>query len=129
MSRYSGGDAICQALLDCGVTHLFGLPGTQNVPLFESLRTSQLKVIVPTHELSAGFMANGYYRATGKLPVVLTIPGPGFTYVTTALAEAKHDSAAMVYLTVTPESVPGKNFCLQELPQSGMVRPLVKEML
>jgi acetolactate synthase-1/2/3 large subunit len=124
----TGGDIICSTLGQLGVTTVFGLPGTQNVPLFESLRRSKLRTVVSTHELAAGFMAAGYYRASGRPAVVTTIPGPGFTYILTALAEARHDSAAVLYLVVVPAKLPGNRFRLQQLDQADIVRPLVKEV-
>ena len=54
--------------------------------------------MVANHELAASFMANGYYRASGKVAPLVTIPGPGFTYALTGLAEASQDSAALVHL-------------------------------
>ena len=52
----------------------------------------------PRHELAASFMANGYYRASGRVAPLVTIPGPGFTYALTGLAEALHDSAAVLHI-------------------------------
>jgi len=59
MNATTGAQRLCDALLAAGVECVFGLPGTQNVPLFEALRTSRLRTVVATHELSASMMANG----------------------------------------------------------------------
>jgi Thiamine pyrophosphate enzyme, N-terminal TPP binding domain len=48
------GVTMFQALESLGVTHVFGLPGTQTVPLFEALRRSRLATVVPTHERFQG---------------------------------------------------------------------------
>ena len=89
----TGAERICRSLEALGVDTVFGLPGSQNVALFEALRTSRLQTIVAMHELGASFMANGYARASGRPGVLMTIPGPGFTYALTGLAEALLDSA------------------------------------
>ena len=81
-------DTVIEALHAAGVTHAFGLPGTQNLAVFEALRTSSLRTVVASHELGASFMANGFFRASGKVPLLATIPGPGFTYALSGLAEA-----------------------------------------
>src|SRR3954470_12496367 len=94
----TGADILCRELESLGVRHLFGMPGTQNVALFEALRKSSIRTVVPTSELAAGFMANGYYRASGKVGVLTTIPGPGFTFTVPAIAEAAHDSAAVLFI-------------------------------
>ena len=44
---------LCAALEAEGITHVFGLPGTQTVPLFEALRRSRLKLVLPSSELAA----------------------------------------------------------------------------
>ena len=95
-------DAVVDGLRTAGVSHAFGLPGTQNLALFEALRSSPLRTVVPSHELGASFMAGGYARAGGKVPLLVTIPGPGFTYALTGLAEARLDSAPLVHLTAAP---------------------------
>ncbi|MGH8274177.1 MAG: thiamine pyrophosphate-binding protein [Gammaproteobacteria bacterium] len=119
---------LCAALQRAGIEHVFGLPGTQTVPLFEALRTSKLRTIVATHELSAAMMANGYYRASGKPAALLTIPGPGFTWALTGLAEAALDSAALLHITCEPATAPGRAFQLQAIDQAALAAPLVKRV-
>jgi thiamine pyrophosphate-dependent acetolactate synthase large subunit-like protein len=116
-------DPIIDALNAAGITHAFGLPGAQNLAVFEALRTSSLRTVVASHELGASFMANGYYRASGKVPLLATISGPGFTYAMSGLAEAWLDSAALVHLTSAPASEPGQAYQLQAIDQATMARP------
>ena len=126
MSAATGAQHICDALLAAGVECVFGLPGTQNVPLFEALRTSRLRTVVATHELSASMMANGYYRGSGKLAALATIPGPGFTWAMTGIAEASLDSAALIHLVGQPATAPGRAFQLQAIEQAAIAGPLVR---
>jgi acetolactate synthase-1/2/3 large subunit len=123
----TGGDILCRALEGAGVRHIFGLPGTQNIALFDSLRRSAIRTVAPTHELSAAFMANGYYRASGRPGVLTTIPGPGFAYTMAGIAEAAHDSAAVVYIAGAPR-MRGRKFELQAIDQKAVLRPVVKEI-
>ncbi len=125
-SGASGAESICTALLGAGAECVFGLPGTQNVDLFEALRTSALRTVVAVHELSAAMMANGYYRASGRPGVLVTIPGPGFTWALSGLAEAALDSAALIHIVGQPARSPGARFQLQALDQTAMARPVVK---
>jgi acetolactate synthase I/II/III large subunit len=124
----TGAERLCRALETLGVETVFGLPGTQNVALFEALRKSRLRTIVATHELSASFMANGYARASGRPGVLLTIPGPGFTYSLTGLAEALLDSVPVMSIVGRPAEAPGRRFQLQALDQRAVVAPLVKRV-
>lgn len=127
-STATGAKLICTALQNTGIEQVFGLPGTQTIALFEALRTSTLRTIVATHELSAAMMANGYYRASGKPAVLLTIPGPGFTWALTGLAEAVLDSTALIHLTCAPAVSPGRAFQLQAIDQVALAAPLVKRV-
>ena len=122
-----GAELLTARLEQCGVDTVFGLPGTQNVVLFDALRRSRLRTIVPTHELAAGFMANGYARASGRVGVVAAIQGPGFTYALTALAEARHDSAPLLLITGAPEE--SRRFALQALDQTAMAAPVAKAVI
>jgi acetolactate synthase-1/2/3 large subunit len=120
---------ICDALTAVGVDCVFGVPGTQNVELFEALRQSGIRTVLATHELAAAFMANGYFRASGKPAVLTTIPGPGFTYALTGIAEARLDSAALIYIVGRPATEPGQRFQLQAIDQTSIATPLVKAIL
>src|SRR6185295_14052453 len=42
-SGMNGAEHICELLSELGVSHVFGLPGTQNVLLYEALRTRRLR--------------------------------------------------------------------------------------
>lgn len=123
------GEVIFGTLESLGVTHVFGLPGTQTVPLFEALRRSRLTTIVPTHELAAAFMAGAFYRVSGRPAVLLTIPGPGFTYALTGLAEARLDSAALIHLVPAAAEGPDARFRLQALPQAAIAGQLCNGVL
>ena len=125
----SGAEALCRALERAGIDTVYGLVGTQTLSLFEALRTSRLRTVSPTDELKAAFMAIGHYRATGRPAALTTIPGPGFTYALTGLAEARHDSAALVYLAVVKSDPPGERFQFQVLDQAAMAAPVVKAHL
>lgn len=124
-----GADLLIAGLEGAGVDCVFGLPGTQLVPVFEALRRHDLRVIVPTHELAAGFMALGYARSSGKPGVLLTIPGPGFAYGLTPLAEAKLDGVPLLHVTLAPTRGPDGGPGFQAVDQSSIARALVKEIV
>src|SRR3954465_10574891 len=111
---------LCAALQAVGVDCVFGVPGTQNVPLFEGFRRSHMRTVLASHELAASFMANGFFRATGRVAALATIPGPGFTYALTGLAEARLDSVAIIYFVGKPAHAPGRRFWLQSIDQRAI---------
>jgi len=51
-------------LKDRGVTHIFGIPGVHNQEMYRGIEEAGLTHILARHEQGAGFMADGYARAT-----------------------------------------------------------------
>ena len=122
----NGAELLCETLVSLGVTHVFGVPGTQSVLLYDALQRSTIRSVLATHELGASFMANGYYRASGKVAPLVTIPGPGFTYSLTGIAEASHDSAAVLHIVGLPATAADKKFGFQAIDHERIAAPLVK---
>jgi acetolactate synthase-1/2/3 large subunit len=119
-------DSICSALESRGIDHVFGMPGTQTLGLFDALRGSGLRFVLASHELGAAFMASGHYRASGRPAVVATIGGPGFTNALTGIAEARLDSVPLLHLVSAPATGPGERFQLQAIDQMEIAGPIVK---
>jgi acetolactate synthase-1/2/3 large subunit len=124
----NGAELLCNTLESLGVECVFGVPGTQNVQLYEALKRSAIRPVLATHELGASFMANGYYRASGRVAPLVTIPGPGFTYALTGLAEALHDSSAVLHIVGQPAARAGRKYEFQMLDQGSVAAPLVKRV-
>ncbi|MDT8894845.1 5-guanidino-2-oxopentanoate decarboxylase [Halomonas sp. I1] len=78
---------------------IFGIPGVHTVELYRGLHDSGLRHITPRHEQGAGFMADGYARATGKPGVCFIITGPGMTNIATAMGQALADSVPMLVIS------------------------------
>lgn len=130
MKTQTGAARIVQALREGNARCAFGLPGTQTVELFEALRKSGLRTVTATSELSASFMAGGWARVAGEPGIVLTIPGPGFTWALTGLAEARLDSVPLLQISGSPHNVPsGRRFRQQEIDQTAIAAPLVKAII
>jgi acetolactate synthase-1/2/3 large subunit len=128
MARF-GFEVLAERIGAHGSDVVFGLPGTQNIHLFEGLRRCGLRTVVPSNEFAAGMMAAGWARTRGRTGVLATIPGPGFALALGALAEADHDSIPMVFVTGTPATGPGDRFQFQRLAQGEMARGLVRASL
>lgn len=129
MSPESGAIRVVRAMQQAGARCVFGLPGTQTVPLFESLRKAELRTVLAASEAGAAFMAAGWARATGEPGVLLTIPGPGFTWALPGVAEAKLDSIPLVHLTLRAREGRPRGFSLQDIDQSVMAGPIVKRVI
>ena len=93
----SGGQALARALHAEGIEVAFGIVGTHNVDLFDGLYdVPELRVVAARHEGGAGFMADGYARASGRIAACLVVPGPGVTNLMTALGQAYLDSVPLL---------------------------------
>lgn len=99
---FNGADALVAGLADLGARRVFGLPGTQNVALFEALRSSEIHSVLASSETTAGFMANGWFRASGQPGIFIAINGPGFAWSVPPLGEAALDSTAVLFITGKP---------------------------
>src|SRR4051812_38299724 len=63
----TGGQAVVATLAVNGVDTIFGIPGVHTLPIYEAIRQSHIRHVVARHEQGAGFMAEGYARATGRI--------------------------------------------------------------
>jgi len=96
-------DLILSHLQELGVDYVFGVTGGAIYPLYNALarseRNGKIKAILARHESGAAFMANGYFRETGKLGVCCATTGPGATNLITGVASAYTDGIPMLVIT------------------------------
>src|SRR5919106_2877116 len=97
------GDLLVAYLEQLNIDYVFGIPGGAIEPLYNALGRSKrrggLRPIVPRHETSAIFMADGYYRQTGKLGVCCATTGPGATNLITGAASAYENHIPILIIT------------------------------
>ena len=93
------GERLVDMLAAYGVDTVFGIPGNHTVPLYRGLSDGPIRHVSPRHEQGAGFMADGYARATGKPGVCFLISGPGLTNALTPMMQALADSVPMLVVT------------------------------
>ncbi len=98
------GEKLIEILENYGVEFVFGIPGVHTVELYRGLKRSAIRHITPRHEQGAGFMADGYARATGRVGVCFIITGPGMTNIATAMAQARQDSIPMLVISAVSRS-------------------------
>ncbi len=93
------GVGLMELLRNYDAEFVFGIPGVHTLELYRGIANSGIHHITPRHEQSAGFMADGYARATGKVGVCCLITGPGVTNVATPLAQAYSDSVPVLAIS------------------------------
>ncbi len=80
----------------------FGIPGVHTLELYRGLAESRIRHVLVRHEQGAGFAADGYARASGRVAAAFVISGPGLTNVLTAAAQAYSDSVPLLVIASTP---------------------------
>ena len=90
VEKLSGRDAFLKLLIDEGVTHLFGNPGTTELAVMEAVpKFPQLKYVLGLQESVVVGMADGFARATGKLTACNLHCAPGLGHAMGAIYSAK----------------------------------------
>lgn len=128
MKKITGSEALIKSLISEGIETLFGYPGGQIMPVFDSLYSYRkaLRHILVRHEQGAVHAAQGFARATGKTGVVIVTSGPGATNVITGVADAMVDSTPVVVITgQVPNSMLGTD-AFQETDVIGLTTPITK---
>ena len=92
-------DLLVRCLENEGVEYIFGIPGEENLDFLESLRGSNIELVLTRHEQAAGFMAATVGRLTGRVGVCLATLGPGATNFVTSSAYALLGGMPVLFLT------------------------------
>jgi acetolactate synthase I/II/III large subunit len=123
----TGAEMVVRALVDQGVTDLFGYPGGAVLPIYDALfHEPRLRHILVRHEQGATHAAEGYARSTGRPGVVLVTSGPGATNAVTGIVDALMDSIPLVVLTgQVPTHLIGTD-AFQECDTVGITRSCTK---
>jgi acetolactate synthase-1/2/3 large subunit len=123
----TGAQIVVQALVDQGVTDLFGYPGGAVLPIYDALfHEPALRHVLVRHEQGAAHAAEGYARSTGKAGVVLVTSGPGATNTVTGIVDALMDSIPLIVITgQVPTHLIGSD-AFQECDTVGITRSCTK---
>jgi len=102
-SAESDEQSVAQLIVRCleneGVSHVFGIPGEENIHLVEALSESSIRYVLVRHEQAASFMAEVYGRLTGKAGVCSATLGPGAINLLLGVADATTNSTPVVALS------------------------------
>jgi len=98
-SSLTCGQALVRLLEAYGVDTVFGIPGVHTLELYRGLSGSGIRHVTTRHEQGAGFMADGYARASGRPGVCFLITGPGVTNAATPIGQAYSDSVPLLVIS------------------------------
>ena len=124
----TGSEALWQSLIEEGVDTVFGYPGGQIMPVYDSLCSYRDRVrhILVRHEQGAIHAAQGYARVKGDPGVVIVTSGPGATNVITGVHDAMTDSTPVVVITGQVSSAALGTDAFQEADVIGLTGPISK---
>ncbi len=127
----TGGQALVEQLRREGVEVVFGIPGVQLDWAVDALHgaSEHIKYVVPRHEQTTSYMADGYARSTGKEGVCMVVPGPGMLNALAGLATSWACNSRVLFIAgQIPSDAIGKGRgMLHEIAdQSGILRSLTK---
>ncbi len=95
-------EAFVKVLQMHGIEHAFGIIGSAMMPISDLFPQAGIKFWDCAHECTAGMIADGYTRATGKMSMAIAQNGPGITNFVTSIKTAYWNHTPL--LLVTPQA-------------------------
>ncbi|MEL7460926.1 MAG: sulfoacetaldehyde acetyltransferase [Pseudomonadota bacterium] len=113
-------EAFVKVLQKHGISQAFGIIGSAMMPISDLFPRAGITFWDCAHEGSAGFMADGYTRATGKMSMMIAQNGPGITNFVTAVKTAywNHTPCLLVTPQAANKTIGQGGF--QEMPQMNL---------
>merc|ERR1711865_980724 len=100
--RMTTEEAFVKVLQKRGIDNAFGIIGSAMMPISDLFPAAGLKFWDCAHEYTAGMMADGYSRASGKMSMMIAQNGPGISNFVTPVKTAYWNHTPL--LVVTPQA-------------------------
>jgi benzoylformate decarboxylase len=127
MNRIIGRSAFLALLRDEGITHLFGNPGTTELPIMHALKEHpELTYVMAMQESLVVAIADGFSRASGRLVACNVHVAPGLGNAMGSLYNAHFTGTPMILTAGQQEQGHGLMEPLLYGPLVRMAEPLVK---
>merc|ERR1740115_284239 len=95
-------EAFVKMLQKRGIDNALGIIGSAMMPISDLFPAAGVKFWDCAHEYTAGMMADGYSRATGKMSMMIAQNGPGISNFVTPVKTAYWNHTPL--LVVTPQA-------------------------
>lgn len=126
-NRITGRSAFLALLKDEGVTHLFGNPGTTELPVMDALKDHpDMNYVLGLQEALVVAMADGFSRASGNLVACNVHVAPGLGNAMGSLFNARFTGTPMILTAGQQEIGHGLTEPLLYDPLVPIAEPLVK---
>ncbi len=129
MAEITGGELLLKCLQKEGLKRIFALPDFAYNPVMGKVAEYGIRWVPPRHESAAAHMAQGVYKTSGEIPVVMAGAGPGTANLIPGILCAKEEGAPVIAITAQRRSgviYPAKSGVFQGLDQYDLFKPITK---
>jgi acetolactate synthase I/II/III large subunit len=132
MALMNGGELLMRCLVEEGVKHVFGVPGSQGSTFIDAMcrlgSSEGIEFVMTRHEAAAAHMADAVSRTSDGVGVCTGTVGPGAINLATGVYVAYNDNIPMV--VITPQIHSNRSYpfrgSMQQLDQKGLFEPITK---
>ena len=128
-TEISGGELLVRCLANEGVQLVFGLPCPELDPILVALDEHRIRFVPVRHEAAAVHMAEGVYKTSGRVAVVMGNPGPGSANLLPGVITARHEGVPVLVVTAQHRLgivYPSPPSTFQGQDQLDVFKPVVK---
>ena len=130
-TRPTGAQRLVASLERLGVEQVFGLPGVHNLPVWDAIASTGIRMVGVHHEQTAAYAADGFARATGRLGVAVVTTGPGAANTLAAVGEAWASGSPVMVIATDISTVLRRDGAYRGVlhetrDQQAMFAPVVK---
>ncbi len=99
MAEIDGGELLLRCLEKEGVKRIFGIPDNGYNTVMLHAKDHNIRWIAPRHEAAAVHMAEGVFKTTGEIPVVMSGAGPGTANLVSGIICAREEGVPVIAIT------------------------------
>ena len=118
-------EAFVKVLQRHGIRHCFGIIGSAFMPISDLFPKAGITFWDVAHEANAGFMCDGYTRASGEIAMCIGQNGPGITNLVTPVKTAYWNHTPMLLVTPQAANRTIGQGGFQEVPQMALFEDMV----
>ncbi|MBB5221607.1 sulfoacetaldehyde acetyltransferase [Amaricoccus macauensis] len=123
--RMTTEEAFVKVLQMHGIAHAFGIIGSAMMPISDLFPAAGITFWDCAHEGSAGMMADGFTRASGRMSMAVAQNGPGITNFVTAIKTAYWNHTPLLLVTPQAANRTIGQGGFQEVEQMALFRDMV----
>jgi acetolactate synthase-1/2/3 large subunit len=128
IERVNVGKALVKIMIKNNIKHVFGLPGTQTLPIYKGIMEEEPNIshLLFRCERCAALAATAYSKVILRPSVCDATAGPGATNAVTGVAEAWSGSVPLICVTSDVHLSMKYKWAQQEIDQVNILKPIVK---